>query len=119
MKRINIRKASFAAALIIPMAIVAGCAENGDMGTSHEISHTETTKNGWFGGQVHAVNTTYTNSDGSTSIESETTTTKGDTTTIVRVRKTTNLDGTVKTDRETRTIVKGTDNVERETTVTN
>jgi len=86
------------------------------MGTSQQVSHTESDKTGWFGGQTHEANTVYKNSDGTSSIETETTTNKNGTTTIVRERKTTNLDGTIKTDRETRTIVKGTDSVVHETT---
>ena len=96
-------------ALVTPLALAVGCAQNGTIGTSHEVAHSESDKTGWFGGQTHEANTVYKNSDGSTSIESETTTEKNGTTTIVRVKKTTNVDGTVKTDSETRTIVKGTD----------
>jgi hypothetical protein len=113
------RTLSMAAILVSPLVIAMGCTENGSMGTSHEVSHSESDKRGWFGGQIHEANSTYKNSDGSTSIESETTTTKGDTTTIVRERKTTTADGNVKTDRETRTLVRGADNIEHETTSTN
>ena len=118
-----IRKLSLAVALLSPLALVVGCsdydrraADNSRGDGSHEVSHSESDKNGWFGGHTHAANTEYKNSDGSTSIETETTTTKGNVTTIVRDRKTTGTDGSVKTDRETRTIVKGTDNVVHETT---
>lgn len=115
-----LRTLSLSVALASPLLLLgAGCSESGSIGTSKEISRTESDKTGWFGGQTHAVNTVYRNSDGSTSVETETTTTKGDTTTIVREKKTTNVDGSVKTDRETRTIVKGTDNVERHTKTTN
>jgi hypothetical protein len=114
-----LRKLSLSLALASPLLLGAGCSESGSLGTSRETSHSETDSNGWFGGQTHEVNSAYKNSDGSTSIETETTTVKGDTTTIVRVKKTTNLDGSVKTDRETRTIVKGTDNVNRETSSSN
>ena len=113
------RKFSLSVALLSPLAFGLGCSENGSPGTSHEVSRTESNKTGWFGGQTHAVNTVYKNSDGSTSVETETTTTKGNETTIVREKKTTNLDGTVKTDRETRTIDKGTDTVQRESKTTN
>ncbi len=113
-------KLSLAVALLSPLALVVGCSESGNVGTSsHEVSHSESDKNGWFGGHTHAANTEYKNSDGSTSIETETTTTKGNVTTIVRERKTTGTDGSVKTDRETRTITKGTDNSVHETTVSN
>jgi hypothetical protein len=111
MKTTMFRTLSLTAALISPLALAVGCSQNGAVGSSQQVSHTESDKTGWFGGQTHQVNTEYKNSDGSTSIETETTTTKNGTTTIVRERKTTNVDGSVKTDRETRTIVKGTDNV--------
>lgn len=112
------RKWLLSVAILSPLTLAVGCSESGSIGTSREVSHTESDKTGWFGGQTHAVNSDYKNSDGSTSVETETTTTKGNTTTIVREKKTTNLDGSVKTDRESRTIVKGTDNVERETKTT-
>jgi len=115
MKTTMLRTLCLAVAVISPLALVVGCDRAGNIGTSHEVSHTESNTTGWFGGQTHEVNTAYKNSDGSSSIETETTTTKGDTTTIVRERKTTALDGKVSTDRETRTIVKGTDNVVHET----
>jgi len=111
-----LRKLSLAIALASPLALAAGCSQSGTMGTSQQVSHTESDKTGWFGGQTHEANTVYKNSDGTSSIETETTTNKNGTTTIVRERKTTNLDGTIKTDRETRTIVKGTDSVVHETT---
>ncbi len=111
MKTTIIRTVCITAAVITPMILAVGCSQNGKVGTSQQISHNESDTTGWFGGQTHAANTVYKNSDGSTSIETETTTTKGNTTTITRERKTTNLDGTVKVDRETRTIVKGTDSV--------
>ena len=119
MKITNLRTLVLTAAIISPLAMLAGCAENGSLGTSQQISHTESDKNGWFGGTTHAANTVYKNSDGSTSIENETTTNKNGTTTITRERKTTNVDGSVKTDRETRTIVKGTDNVVTESKTSN
>lgn len=119
MINISCRTLSLASILILPLAMAVGCSQNGAIGTSHELSHTESNSTGWFGGQTHEANTVYKNSDGSTSIETETTTNKGGTTTIVRERKTTNVDGTVKTDRETRTIVKGTDNVTSESRTTN
>ena len=106
------------AALISPLAIAAGCSE-GRAVRSTEISHTESNKKGWFGGQTHEANTVYRNSDGSTSIETETSTTKGATTTIVRERKTTNVDGSVKSDKETRTVVKGTDSTVTESKTSN
>ena len=114
-----LRKLSLSVALVSPLLLGVGCSENGTVGTSKEVAHSDTTSNGWFGGQTHAVNTTYKNPDGSTSIETETTTVKGDTTTIVRVKTTTNLDGTVNKTRETHTIVKGTDNTERTSVTTN
>lgn len=80
----------------------------------YEVSRTESDKTGWFGGQTHAVNTTYKNDDGSTSVQTETTFVKGNETTITRERRTTAVDGTVKVDKETRTITKGTDSVQRE-----
>ena len=115
----TLRKLSLAIALLSPLALGLGCAQNGTIGTSHVTAHSESDKTGWFGGQTHQANTVYKNSDGSTSIESETTTTKGNTTTIVRDRKTTNLDGSVKTDRETHNIVRGSDNVVTESKTTN
>ena len=115
----SLRNLSLALALLSPLALAIGCAENGRVGTSHEVSHSESDKTGWFGGTTHQANTAYKNSDGSTSIETETTTTKGGTTTITRERKTTNADGTTKTDRETRTIVKGTDNTVTESKTSN
>jgi len=119
MNRSTLRKLSLSVALASPLLLGLGCSESGSLGTSREVSHSESDTTGWFGGRTHAVNTSYKNSDGSTSIETETTTTKGDTTTIVREKKTPNLDGTVKTDRDTRTLVKGTDNVERTSVITN
>jgi hypothetical protein len=113
------RKVSLSLALVSPLLLGVACSENDTMGASKEVSHSETDSSGWFGGQTHAVNTSYKNPDGSTSVETETTTVKGNTTTIVRVKKTTNLDGSVQTDRETRTIVKGSDDVSRESTSAN
>ena len=110
-----LRKLSLFVALLSPLVIGLGCSDN----TSHVVSHSETNKAGWFGGQIHEVNTVYKNDDGSSSVETETSTTKGDTTTITREKKTTNLDGTVKTDKESRTIVKGSDSTNRETKTTN
>ena len=119
-------KLSLAVALLSPLAFVVGCSDydhrgaaqldNGRRDGSHEVSHSESDKTGWFGGQTHEANTEYKNSDGSTSVETETTTTKGNVTTIVRDRKTTATDGSTKTDRETRTLTKGTDNVVHEST---
>ena len=114
MKTMLRRSFGIAAALLSPLALAAGCTENGKLGWSEEVSRTETTKPGWFGGQTHAVNTVYKNPDGSTSIETESTTTKDGTTTIVREKKTTNLDGTVNTEHEKHVIVKGTETVVRE-----
>ena len=112
-------KLSLSLIVLSPLAFGMGCSQSGTVGTSREVSHTESDKTGWFGGQTHAANTVYKNSDGSTSVETETTTTKGNVTTIVREKKTTNLDGTVKTESETRVITKGTDNVQRETKTSN
>ena len=109
------RRLSLFAALLSPLALGLGCSHSGSVGTSREVSHSESDKTGWFGGQTHAANTIYKNSDGSTSVETETTTTKGNVTTISREKKTTNLDGTVKAESETRVISKGTDSVQRET----
>jgi len=109
---------SLSVAILSPLAFGVGCSDSRSVGTSREVSHSESDKTGWFGGQTHAVNTVYKNSDGSTSVETETTTTKGNVTTIVREKKTTSAGGSVTTDRETRTIVKGTDSVERETKTT-
>jgi hypothetical protein len=114
-----LRKFYLTAALISPLAIAIGCTESGHMGSSQEVSHTESDKTGWFGGQTHEANTVYKNSDGSSSVETETTTTNGNTTTVVREKKTTNLDGTVSVSRETHTMVKGTDNTVSETKTTN
>ena len=114
MKTTFLRSVYITAALLSPLALAAGCTENGKIGVSEEVSRTETNKPGWFGGQTHAVNTVYKNPDGSTSVETETTTTKDGTTTIVREKKTTNLDGTVKTEHEKHVIVKGTETVVKE-----
>lgn len=107
---------ALSAALLTP---ALACSDNHPSHSSREVSHTESDKTGWFGGRTHAANTVYKNDDGSTSVETETTTTKGDTTTITRERKTTTLSGQVKTDNETRTIVRGTDNIQRESKTTN
>jgi len=120
MKTTLFRTLALTAVVISPFALAVGCTQNGTaVGSSQQISHTESDKKGWFGGQTHEANTVYKNSDGTTSIETETRSVKNGTTTIVRERKTTNLDGSVKTDRETRTIVKGTDNVVTESKTTN
>ena len=108
-----------AAIVICPLALAVGCSQNGGVGSSRQVSHSESDKTGWFGAQTHETNTVYKNSDGSTSVDTESTTSKNGTTTIVRDRKTTNTDGSVKTDRETRTIVKGTDNVTSESKIVN
>jgi hypothetical protein len=39
-------------------------------GCSHEVSHSEQDKPGWFGGRTHQEQTTYRNADGSYSTES-------------------------------------------------
>ena len=119
MKTTTLRTLSLSVALLAPQALGQGCTQSGTVGTSHVTSHSESDKTGWFGGQYHEANTTYKNSDGSTSIETETTSVKGATTTIVRERKTTRADGSVKTDSETRTIVKGSDNSVTETHTSN
>lgn len=54
--------------LAIPLAVMSGCAQ--------EISHTETDKPGWFGGRKHEETTVYRNPDGTTSVQTERTTTK-------------------------------------------
>ena len=51
------------ATLAIPLAVTSGC--------SHEVSHTESDKPGWFGGRKHEETTVYRNDDGSTSVKSE------------------------------------------------
>lgn len=121
MKRNLIRTALIALSMGVPVAITTGCSSDNDRGVSftrsdraYEVSRTESDKTGWFGGKTHAVNTVYKNSDGSTSVQTETTATRGNDTTITRERRTTAIDGTVKTDRETRTITRGTDNMQRE-----
>lgn len=121
MKITPLHHVTIALSLLAPLALTTGCSSDNDRSRSsthqdraYEVSRSETDKTGWFGGQTHAVNTVYKNSDGSTSVQTETTTTKGNDTTITRDRRTTAVDGTVKTDRETRTITKGTDNVQRE-----
>lgn len=119
MKTSTLRTLSITALLLSPLMLVTGCSQSGSVGTSEQVSHSESDKNGWFGGKTHQTNTVYKNSDGSTSIDDETTTVKDGTTTIVRTRKTTFADGQVKTDHETRTIVKGTDNVVSESKTTN
>jgi hypothetical protein len=119
MKNSLLRTLLLSVVVLGPLGIAVGCTQSGSIGTSHEVSHSESVKKGWFGGQTHDANTVYKNSDGSTSIESETTTNKNGVTTIVRERKTTDVDGRVKTDRETRTIVKGTDNVVTESKSSN
>ena len=116
MKNTAIRTLSLVIALLSPVAIATGCAHSG---RSALVSHSESDRAGWFGGQTHEANRAYLNSDGSTSVESEITTTKNGTTTITRDRQTTNVDGTVRADRETHTIVKGSDNVVTETRVNN
>ena len=114
----SLRTVSLSVAFLGLLAFGVGCSDGGSASSSREVSHSESDKTGWFGGQTHEANTVYKNKDGSTSVETETSTTKGNVTTIVRERKTTKLDGTTKTDRETRKIVKGTDSVQRETTIT-
>jgi hypothetical protein len=119
MKLLFIRPLFLAAVLTGSLALVAGCSDNHPSSSSHVVSHSESDKTGWFGGQTHQANTTYKNSDGSTSIETETSSTKGNVTTITRERKTTTADGKVSTDHETRTVVKGSDNTVRETKTSN
>ena len=118
MKTNVFQKSLLAIVLFSPLALAVGCKDTSSTGV-REVTHTENDKTGWFGGQTHEANTVYKNPDGSISIESEATTTKGDTTTITRERKTTAVDGKVSTDRETRTIVKGSDNTVRETKTNN
>jgi hypothetical protein len=114
-----LRSLSLAALLVSPLALAVGCTENGTVGTSHVVSHSESNKKGWFGGQYHEANTVYKNSDGSTSVESETVSTKNGTTTIIREKKTTTLDGKVTTTRAKRTMVEGSDNIITESTISN
>jgi len=52
-----------AAMLAIPLAMTFGC--------SHEVSHTESDKQGVFGGTKHEETTVYKNADGTTSVEHE------------------------------------------------
>jgi hypothetical protein len=101
------------------MTSALACSSSTPRNSSREVSHTESDTTGWFGGRTHAANTVYKNDDGSTSIQTETTTVKGNTTTITRDRKTTSLAGQVHTDSETRTIVRGTDNIRRESRSSN
>ena len=101
MKIICLRTLALSCALMVPLALAAGC--------SHEVSHSESDKTGWFGGTTHEANTVYKNSDGSTSVENETTTSKNGTTTVVRDRKTTKVDGSVTVQHETHTKVAGSD----------
>src|SRR4051812_19192521 len=119
MKNPMLRTLSLALVVLCSLVSVVGCrdrsaTETASTDSSREVTHSESDKTGWFGGQVHKANTTYKNSDGSSSIETETTSTKGNTTTIERERKTTTTDGKVTTDRETRTIVKGSDSTVHE-----
>lgn len=119
MKNTVLRTLTLIALSVSPLALAVGCSHSGNIGTSREVSHTESTSQGWFGGEKHEANTVYKNSDGSTSVETETTSVKDGKTVITRERKTTRVDGSVKTDRETRTIVKGTDNTTSESKVVN
>jgi hypothetical protein len=52
-----------AAMLAIPMAAMSGC--------SQEVSHSESDKPGWFGGQTHKEETVTKNPDGTTSVKTE------------------------------------------------
>jgi hypothetical protein len=51
------------ATLAIPLAVTFGC--------SHEVSHTESDKQGLFGGTKHEETTVYKNADGTTSVDHE------------------------------------------------
>jgi len=101
--------------VVLALTGLAGCNAVSNLGGSQQVSHTESDKGGWFGGQYHEANTVYKNSDGSTSVETETTSVSGNTTTVVREKKTTAVDGTVNSQKETRVIVKGSDSSIKET----
>ena len=110
MRTLVLRNMALSLCLLLPLAFAVGCSQSGQAGgTSREVSHTDSDSTGWFGGKTHAVNTVYKNSDGSTSVETENTTVKGNTTTIVREKKTTFLNGAVKTDSETSSIEERTE----------
>ena len=68
MKTRNRNTFILAATLAIPLAFAFGCAK--------EVSHSESDKPGWFGGQEHKETTVYKNADGTTSVEHEKKTTK-------------------------------------------
>lgn len=63
MKERVFKSLMIAAALAVPMAVGVGC--------SHEVSHTETDKPGFFGGSTHEETTTYKNADGTTSTDTQ------------------------------------------------
>ncbi|MEI8198059.1 MAG: hypothetical protein WCI73_19365, partial [Phycisphaerae bacterium] len=63
MRNTIVRTLSLTAALLSPLALAVGCSQNGAVGTSHQVSHTESDTHGWFGGQTHEANTVYKNSD--------------------------------------------------------
>lgn len=52
---------SLAGALVLGAALLGAC--------SQEVSHTESDKPGWFGGQTHKEDTVYRNPDGTISTE--------------------------------------------------
>jgi hypothetical protein len=103
-----------AAVLVSPLAIVTGCVHEGRVNTARRVSDPESTKNNWLGGQPHDALPVY-NADGSTSVGSQTTTSRNGTDTTVRERTTTSQDGSVRKDRETSTSVEGADNRTSET----
>ena len=59
----HIRSLLITAIVVAPMALSFGC--------SHEVSHTESDKPGWFGGSTHEETTVTKNADGTTSVEKE------------------------------------------------
>jgi len=105
---------SMATLMLSPIALAVGCSDRTSSSSTSSSSGssqktTETDSNGWFGGHTHELNTTYKNPDGSSSVETETTTTKDGTTTIERTKTTTNSDGTTKVDKESRKVVAGSE----------
>lgn len=54
----------------IPALMALLIAITGFAACSHEVSHTESDKPGWFGGRTRTETTTYQNPDGTTSTES-------------------------------------------------
>jgi hypothetical protein len=55
----------------VSVVLLALACPFGLFGCSHEVAHTETTKNNWTGGQTHDETTVYKNPDGSVSVDKE------------------------------------------------